>query len=393
MTSNLPVVPTRRTLTHLVKTATSTAIALAGLVALVPMFGIDGGAISNLGAGGVIAFLAAVIALSVGWILVENFRVRTVRIAQFDHTLVYLPLYVAEVMGFFAKERIKVLFENAHGDAETWDLVRTRRADVGVSDPIVMLDEQLGQDSGDVPLKSEGVVFASLLVRSPTRGVTLTRMSPVLKPTDLNGFTLYVFSKRTTSYTLLQYFLADLPKQLEPATPKDIQVLRPHTELNHLNPSTNVVVFTHEPAATTMVLARGAHEVFSNAKTFEPFLNTGVYCTKEYLRTHPDLVDGITRALERALCFINEHKAGAIDVAIRQFAGPTEEDVVLDATTRLIVEGIFPKHATVDEHLWSRAVHYRFRERAKDLAFSDHVDSGPGNRALRAIARLKRTIP
>jgi ABC-type nitrate/sulfonate/bicarbonate transport system substrate-binding protein len=139
-----------------------------------------------------------------------------------------------------------------------------------------------------------------------------------------------------------------------------------------------------------MVLARGAHEVFSSARFFEPFLNTGVYCTKEYLRTHPDVIDGMARALERALCFIEEHKARAIEVAIQQFAGPTEEHVVLHAATRLIVEGIFAKHATVDEHLWSRAVHYRFRERAKDLAFSDHVDNGPANRALRAIAGSKR---
>lgn len=392
VTTNLPAVRPGRALTRFVKTVTAVAVALAGLVALVPMFGIDGGAMLKLGPVGLLAFLAAVVVVSGGWTVFENARVRTVRVAQFDHTLVYLPLYVADAMGFFARERIKLVFENTHGDAETWDRVRTGRADVGVSDPIAMLDEHPGQGPGHAPSAHapEGVVFASLVVRSPTRGVTLTRMSPIAKPADLDGFTLYVFSKRTTSYTLLKYFLEDRPGGRAPAAPAGIREIRPHTELNHLDPAAKVVVFTHEPAATTMVLTSGAHEVFSNARTFEPLLNSGVYCTKEYLRAHPDLVDGVARALERALRFMDEHKARAIEVALRQFAGPTEDTVVLHAATRLIVEGIFPKHVTVDEHLWSRAVHYRFGERAGELAFSDHVDNGPAHRAVHAVGRTRR---
>jgi hypothetical protein len=67
-----------------------------------------------------------------------------ITVCQFDRAIMYLPMYMAERLGFFAEEGLRVRFINSHGDAATWEALVRGEADFGVSDPVAMLNNTLG---------------------------------------------------------------------------------------------------------------------------------------------------------------------------------------------------------------------------------------------------------
>jgi ABC-type nitrate/sulfonate/bicarbonate transport system substrate-binding protein len=295
-----------------------------------------------------------------------------VTVAEFSTNLAYLPLYVADELRYFAREGLEVTFKQTFGDSATWRSVVEKNAEFGVADPIAMLE-----DDGD----DAGIVVAAVVIRSPTRAVTNRAMAPVTNARQLKGISLRVYGRDTTSYKLLANFLRDGGIDPEAA---DIQVMKPNTEASQLLDPSNPLVFTFDPAAAA-ALQNGAREVFNGSIAYGEFLNTGVFVCRRYADQNPMVVQRFVNALEAALCFMYANRGFTVDFAAQKFKDASRNSIMV-GVARLFSEGVYPRHATVDAHLWSRAVAKRFGH--SDLSkfqFGNHADRTFADRAVTLV--------
>jgi NitT/TauT family transport system substrate-binding protein len=320
---------------------------------LISFFKIDAGKLQNLGVWGFvgIGIFSGLIGLIT--LLAERAPIEVV-VAQFSTNLPYLPLYIADELGYFAREGIVVEFVQTLGDSATWHAVVEKRAQFGVADPIAMLEHN-GEDGG--------VLVGALVVRSPNRGVTRRSIPPIEHPADLAGIPIRVFGKDTTSYKLLANFLKMTPK----AGLFDIKVMKPNDEAAHVLDPAQPVVFTIDPAAAAAVQS-GAREVFSASERFGEFLNTGLFVTRSYAANNADTIQRFVNALEASITFMHANRGFTIDFATEKFKNASR-DAIMVGTARLFADGIFARSTILDSHLWSSAVAKRFGD-GKVLRYS-----------------------
>ena len=240
-----------------------------------------------------------------------------ITIAEFSTNLSYLPLYIADELGYFAREGLAVRFIQKFGDSATWRCVVEKRVQVGVADPIVMLEHD-GDDGG--------VLVAALVIRSPIRGLTRRAIAPIEHPRDLVGLPIRVFGKDTTSYKLLINFLKGTP----PSNRPDIKVMHLNEEASHLLDPAQPVVFTIDPAAAAAVQS-GAREVFSGSIRYGEFLNTGVFVTRSYANHNPDVIQRLVNALEAAITFMHANRGFTIDFATEKFKDASRNSIIVVA--------------------------------------------------------------
>lgn len=298
-----------------------------------------------------------------------------VTVAEFSTNLAYLPLYVADELRYFAREGLEVTFKQTFGDSATWRAVVEKNAEFGVADPIAMLEDE-GDDAG--------IVVAALVIRSPTRAVTNRPMAAVTSARHFKGVPLRVYGRDTTSYKLLANFLRT--GGIDPNA--IIQVMKPNTEASQLLDPSKPVVFTFDPAAAAAV-QNGAKEVFNGSIVFGEFLNTGVFVCRKYADENAKIVQRFVNAIEAALCFMYNNHGFTVDFAAQKFKDASRSSIMV-GVARLFAEGVYPRHATLDTHLWSRAVAKRFGD--SDLSrfqFSDHADRAFADHAVTLI-QLRR---
>lgn len=111
--------------------------------------------LESTGIRGLLIYVAVAATITFLISAIEVFRYSRIRVAQFAKILPYMPIYVAEALGFFEQEGLKIKFINSHGDREAWHRVFSQDCHIGVADPIAMLDENAG----------EGVIVASIVAR------------------------------------------------------------------------------------------------------------------------------------------------------------------------------------------------------------------------------------
>jgi ABC-type nitrate/sulfonate/bicarbonate transport system substrate-binding protein len=346
-------------------------LVLGATVQIIQTFEVDGGRIASTGPEAFLAFSVA--CFLIGSLLIILRRKRTeVTVAEFSTNLAYLPLYIAHDLGYFRKEGLSVKFEQTYGDSATWRRVVEKNADFGVADPVVMLEYE-----GDEP----GMLVASVVVKSPTRGITRRDMLPIRRPRELLKLPIRVFGTDTTSYKLLMWYLA----KAGPPRESDIQIMEPNTEAAHLLDPVEPVVFTIDPVASAEV-QNGAREVFSGTHIFGGLLNTGVFVRQSFISEKPDVVQAFVTGLEGALVFMHRNPGFTIEFAIARFKNAPRDAVML-GLSRLFAEGVFARHTSLDAHLWSTAVCRRFGEASvTDFRFDQHVEQAFADRAVRIVS-------
>lgn len=346
-------------------------IIFGGTVQIIQSFGLDRGRILSTGTPAFLWF--SVICFLAGTILIILRRTKTeVTVAEFSTNLAYLPLYIAHDLGYFRNEGLTVKFVQTYGDSATWRRVVEKNADFGVADPVVMLEYD-----GD----EHGILISSLVLKSPTRGITRRTMLPVRRPRELAKVPIRVFGTDTTSYKLLMWYLAKAGSSDD----VDIQIMEPNDEAAHLLDPAEPVVFTIDPVASAEV-QNGAREVFSGTDIYGLLLNTGIFVRQSFLSENPDVVQAFVTALEGALVFMDRNRGYTVDFAAARFRNASRDAVHL-GLSRFFAEGVFATHTTVDARLWSQAVCFRFGEaNVTNYRFDQHVRKEFADKAVRIVA-------
>ena len=88
------------------------------------------------------------------------------KVAIFDHLLIYLPMYVANELGYLKQEGIEVEFHPMHGDQEVAEAIKSTEADIGLCDPCMCARKEFSQPGNSL------FVLAPLVTRSAATPVT-----------------------------------------------------------------------------------------------------------------------------------------------------------------------------------------------------------------------------
>ncbi len=110
----------------------------------------------------------------------EGEKVKTLQVNEVTHSVFYAPLYLADALGYFAEENLKIELTNGGGADNVMASVLSGEADIGFCGPEAALYVLIGESS-DVP-----TVFGQLTKRDGSFLVS-RKAEPNFQWTDLKG--------------------------------------------------------------------------------------------------------------------------------------------------------------------------------------------------------------
>ena len=149
----------------------------------------------------ILAFLGAALfaALPLSACKQEEGGLKTIRLNEVTHSIFYAPLYLADSLGYFEEEGLKIELTNGGGADKVMASVLSGDADIGFCGPEAALYVLLG-GSADVP-----TVFGQLTKRDGSFLVSRVE-EPDFEWTDLEGKEILAGRKFSTSSILAAHF-------------------------------------------------------------------------------------------------------------------------------------------------------------------------------------------
>ena len=271
-------------------------------------------------------------------------KLQKVKVAQFGEVFLYMPLYIADGMGFFKDEGLEIEITNTGGDDKTFAAVISGAATFGIADPtFVAIAKEKGQN---------GKVIASVVNGVPFWGVTKNKSIPEIKSgKQLNGYKVATFPSPSTAYTL-QYDMfedAGLKPNIRQGA---FGALLPMLDARQVD-----IALELEPNVSTAV-HNGAKIVYSMADIYGDFAITGVTVSEETAKSKKELMQKFVNALERAEQYAHTYPDSAIQFANKKFPD-LNDAIVAKAMKRMIASNTLPKSAIISKEAWEKAIALR----------------------------------
>jgi len=285
--------------------------------------------------------------ISVATKQIENDKgITKITIAQWgkEKYLIYLPVYIAQEKGLFAKYGLDVSLIFSGNDDQVFATVVRGDAQFGVGDPIfTAISRQRGLD---------GVVVASIVDHVALWGVAKSDTKKYDIPKDFENTAVGTFPRPSTTYTLMKEMI-----EKNKVSGAKIVETPIGNELALLESGQADVVMMLEPAAS-IAEARGYHVVTSFPKLWGSFAFTGLSTTESWIKDHNSILLAVRRALEDALNLLHDNTDEAVEVAKGLFQN-LDAKVVDSAVRRMIADGTVPKHIDISPESWSKAISVR----------------------------------
>lgn len=269
-----------------------------------------------------------------------------ITICQWGQSLIYLPFYIAMEKGYFTEQGLSVKVVNGGSDDLTWTAVTSGNAQFGIADPTMVA---IQSEQGGVPGKVVGTVVNGVAFWA----VTLDQnMIPIEKPEDFKGHTVACFRFPNTAHAML---LKTLQKgNLKKGVDTKIVEVNYGAVLAQLRRGEADMAMVLEPQASFAV-HEGARVVYSYPKDWGPFSFTGLTTTQKYIDKHPDIVQKVVDAIEKACRFAHTDFEGVVDVGTKAFPD-LPEDVIRMAIRRMLDEKTLPEHVVTSDEAWQKAI-------------------------------------
>lgn len=250
-----------------------------------------------------------------------------VRFTAVIHSIFYAPQYVAQAKGFFADEGIDLVASTAQGSDKGVAALLAGTADIAMVGPETTVFVH-GQDS---PVKVK--LFAQLTARD---GSFLMRRGKAGKPfawSDLKG------------QEIIGWRPGSMPQLVAAATLKQhgLDPERDLTYVSNIAAPAMVGAFqagsapylqVFEPLVSQLEAAGEAHVVAYFGEAYGPMPYTGFVATDRFIAEHPDLVQGYTDAIYRAMRYIQEADPAVVAKEVAPLFDGADVDLLAAAIRR-----------------------------------------------------------
>ncbi|HVM13591.1 MAG TPA: ABC transporter substrate-binding protein [Egibacteraceae bacterium] len=311
-----------------------------------------------------------------------------VRISQAFHSLLYLPLYIAEDAGFFDEEGVDVDLETAGGGPEAWSTVVAGLADYSVHDPVFAVR---AHERGTTDAVVVGTICAGQAIVAVSRDEAIGRtQDPAVFITEtLAGRTVATQPEPDSQWAMLQFlgFLYGVAMNKDYANLQVPIGCEPQPVWEE-----RADVALAFPPVADIAIAEGMHEVFDASSYFGPFLLSALCSRRRYIQDHPFAHQAVITALEKAAQYAHAFPGEAVRIAQRQFSD-ADPDTIASATLRCLQRNFVAQHIAVDDEAWrENGIIHRFVGTLRTYhELAEIVDNDAALHAYRSLGNLALT--
>jgi ABC-type nitrate/sulfonate/bicarbonate transport system substrate-binding protein len=296
----------------------------------------------------------------------------TARINQAFQALLYLPLYVANDVGFFDEEGVAVEITTAGGGPQSWSAVLGGSADYSIHDPIFpSISTERGEKDGIVV----GTICNALAIMAAAKDPSIKRVSDAKEfmTKSVAGKKISMEPEPDSDWVLMKYLDTQTGAQLgkdytQFPTPLGTQmapVLAGRADIG-----------LAAPPAADIALSQGLHEVFDFTKYLAPYAFSGLCTTKTFITKNPDTHQAVMNALEKACQYAYAFPQETVKIAQREFPDQNSE-VIASAARRTLGRFFTPQHIYVDGEAW--AANQRLNKFAGNIKQIHPIDEAVDN--------------
>lgn len=245
-----------------------------------------------------------------------NTSTPSVRIALTNVPLAYLPVILAEELGYYRQEGLAVTIEDLSSASKVMQALLGGSADVAA-----------GSYEQDIQMAAEGRPVKSfvLMLRAPTRALVVApnRVRALQRIEDLKGAVIGVAGVGSINHLFLNYVL--LKHRL---APEDVKVVAIATgasavaAIEHgrvdaavLSGSEPTVVMKRCPGASILLDARGAVGS-QNLYGVDVYPGAVLHATDRWLKHNPETARRVAQSIQKTLTWIHEHSPEQIWAAM-----------------------------------------------------------------------------
>jgi AbrB family looped-hinge helix DNA binding protein len=309
-----------------------------------------------------------------------------VRIAQAYHSLLYLPLYIAHDVGFFADEGVRVEITTAGGGTEAWSAVEAGIADYSVHDPVftVRAFEQGIEDAVVVGSICNG---QAILALAADPAVEATDDPRVFSTRTVADRTVATQPQPDSQWALLRY-LQFLYQAGPESSYRSLQVPIGREPVPVLAGQADICLAF--PPQADVALSQGLHEVFDFSRFWGPYLLSALATRRGTVQDRPAQHKAVITALEKACQYAHAFPDEAVRVAQLEFPD-VDPKVIESATRRCLRRNFLPAHIAVDRKAWQEnGVLNRFVGTTQQYHSSaELVDNETGLHVYRTLGNLR----
>lgn len=270
-----------------------------------------------------------------------------VRIAQANHSLLYLPLYIAHDVGFFADEGVQVEITTAGGGTEAWSAVEAGVADYSVHDPVFTV-RAFEQGIGDAVVVGSICNGQAILALAADSEVEATDDPRVFSTRTVAGRIVATQPQPDSQWALLRY-LQFLYQAGPESSYRGLQVPIGTEPARVLAGQADICLAF--PPQADVAMSQGLREVFDFSTHFGPYLLSALATRRGTVQEKPAQHKAVITALEKACQYAHAFPDEAVRVAQLEFPG-VDSKVIERATRRCLRRNFLPPHVAVDHEAW-----------------------------------------
>ncbi len=238
------------------------------------------------------------------------------KINEVTHSVFYAPMYLAEALGYYEDEGFSVEFTNGGGADNTMAAVLSGGADVGFCGPEAALYVQIG-GSSDAPK-----VFGQLTKRDGSFLVSRTP-EPDFEWSDLNGKQILAGRKGGVPAMTFEYVIEELGVDAS---------LNYDVDFNYMTAAFESGIADYctmfEPTAGDYEAEGKGYVVASVGAQSGEIPYTCFAAKQSYIDETPEKIEGLLRAVTRAIKFTVENDAATVaEYLVPYFEGTPEDSL------------------------------------------------------------------
>ena len=241
---------------------------------------------------------------------------KLIRINEVTHSIFYAPLYLAEALGYFEDEGIEIELTNGGGADSTMAAVISGSADVGFCGPEAALYVNLG-GSKDSPK-----VFGQLTKRDGSFLVG-RKAEPDFKWSNLAGKEILAGRRGGVPAMTFEYVIKTL--NVECTLNYDVEF---STMTAAFEGGVADYCTMFEPVASQFEKQGKGFIVASVGQESGEIPYTCLSAKESYIKNNPDKVDGLLRAVTKAVKYVNETDSAKVAEYLVPYFTGTDKDSI-----------------------------------------------------------------
>lgn len=248
----------------------------------------------------------------------------TIRLNEVTHSIFYAPLYVAQNMGFFEEEGLKLELESASGSNTSMNALLSGSADIILAGPETVIYSE--------EVKDHPVVFGQLTQRDGSFIVSNKEIDGEFNAQMLKGKSIVGGRKGGLPAMTLQYVIEELAGLTigENAANDEVNLVYCDFAMIGSIYETSKADFCtlFEPTATNMVKKGSGHIVSSVGAVSGSIPYTCFATSSSYLKDHADKAEKFLKAVQKGYNYIATQDSTTVAKALeKSFVGMSVEEL------------------------------------------------------------------